>query len=114
LQGRDNPGCGGLDEVPIPETSSMSYKKIRRTLIPSHKSFAENLNRQENDKITRYPVDGKGGRNRKMKWKFSSGLHRKVRRSEEIDGPGNRPVLFAGPKKPACLMFRCSCRRNQP
>jgi hypothetical protein len=55
LQGRDNPGRGGLDEVPIPETLSMSYKKIRRTLIPSHKSFAENLNRQENDKITRYP-----------------------------------------------------------
>jgi hypothetical protein len=29
---------------------------------------------------------------------FSSSLHRKVKLSEEIDGPGNRPVLFAGRK----------------
>ena len=35
---------------------------------------------------------------REKNLKFSSSLHCKVKRSEEIDGPGNRPVLFAGRK----------------
>ena len=34
----------------------------------------------------------------KRNLRFSSSFHCKVKLSEEIDGPGNRPVLFAGRK----------------